>query len=149
MFTRTKDKNEKIKNDLKILTNTHNYTFLTPGTGPHPEYVVDPHIRLQKWGGNLRNNALNIEHDLLGQTRRLNRDNVLDNNHTEHAVTSNKSFYTITTIPNVHTYLQEISMDTKENSLQASTTNHFDILDEDPQKHIFTKYAVSTRMRGY
>ena len=148
MFTRTKDKNEKIQNDLKMLTNTHNYTFLTPGTGPHPKYVSDPHIRLQKWGGNLMNNALNIEHDLLGQTRRLNRDNTSANDHIENAVKSTKSFYTTTTIPNMHTYLHENSIDAKENFLLACSKNQFDILDKNPQDHIFTNHATSTRIRG-
>ncbi len=37
-----------------------------PGNGTRPSYVSDPHIRLQKWGGNLRKSCINIDSGLRG-----------------------------------------------------------------------------------
>ena len=45
-----------------------------PGNGLNPCYMEDPHIRIQKWAGNLRTNTINLESDLLGVNRRASRD---------------------------------------------------------------------------
>lgn len=45
-----------------------------PGNGTNPFYVEDPYIRIQKWGGNLRTNVVNLESDLRGVNRNLSRD---------------------------------------------------------------------------
>lgn len=45
-----------------------------PGNGSHPCYIEDPQIIIQKWGGNLRTNTINLESDLLGVNRNLSRD---------------------------------------------------------------------------
>jgi hypothetical protein len=36
--------------------------------------MEDPHIRIQKWGGNLRTNTINLESDLMGVNRQISRD---------------------------------------------------------------------------
>jgi hypothetical protein len=36
--------------------------------------MEDPHIRIQKWAGNLRTNTINLESELLGVNRRSSRD---------------------------------------------------------------------------
>jgi hypothetical protein len=56
-----------------------------PGNGDTPAFMEDPHIRLQRWGGNLAQNPLAIEDDLRGMTRNLNRDNV-DKDYKSYAV---------------------------------------------------------------
>jgi hypothetical protein len=45
-----------------------------PGNGAIPDYMADPHIRAQKWGGNLRTNAVDLENALQGGNRRLGSD---------------------------------------------------------------------------
>ena len=37
-----------------------------PGNGADPCYMEDPQIIIQKWGGNLRTNTINLESDLRG-----------------------------------------------------------------------------------
>jgi|AntAceMinimDraft_5_1070358.scaffolds.fasta_scaffold31845_4 hypothetical protein len=37
------------------------YALNTPGNGLYNPYIQDVHIRLQKWGGNLHANAIDIE----------------------------------------------------------------------------------------
>jgi hypothetical protein len=49
-----------------------------PGNGTQPFYVEDPYIRIQKWGGNLRTNVVNLESDLRGVNRHLSRDCIQD-----------------------------------------------------------------------
>ena len=43
--------------------------------------MEDPHYRLEHWAGNLGNNAINLESDLRGLTRKLNRDEIQKNTH--------------------------------------------------------------------
>ena len=45
-----------------------------PGNGSKPCFMEDPFCRLQKWGANLMTNAINLESDLMGLSRSLNRD---------------------------------------------------------------------------
>ena len=42
---------------LQQSTGPGRYMLNVPGNGDKPEYMEDPHIRLEKWGGNLDNNA--------------------------------------------------------------------------------------------
>jgi len=61
---------------LQESTGPGRYIFNTPGI--RPCYLEDPHIRLQKWGGNLRHvpegHPIDIDSDLIGITRPLTRD---------------------------------------------------------------------------
>jgi hypothetical protein len=59
---------------LQQSTGPGRYMLNVPGNGDKPAYMEDPHIRAQKWGANLRTNTINLESDLLGITRPLNRD---------------------------------------------------------------------------
>ena len=45
-----------------------------PGNGSKPCYIENPSCRLQKWGGNLMTNCINLESDLIGLSRNLNKD---------------------------------------------------------------------------
>ena len=56
------------------MTDMGRYQIITPGPGANVGFVEDPHIRLQKWGANLRTNTINTESDLMGLTRSLTRD---------------------------------------------------------------------------
>ena len=53
-----------------------------PGNGSNPCYIEDPQIIIQKWGGNLRTNTINLESDLLGVNRNLSRDCLGKDNYT-------------------------------------------------------------------
>tara|TARA_Y100000816_G_C26103866_1_gene585879 strand:+ start:3143 stop:3583 length:441 start_codon:yes stop_codon:yes gene_type:complete len=146
MFTRTKDRRTKIGYDLEVLSKNNNYIFETPGTGKYPYYIKNPEIRLQKWGGNLRDNALNIEHDLFGQTRKLNRDDINLNNYVPLSVNSGKKCYGIDKIDNQHQRLNLNIVDSKEKTLTKK--NHsLHILLFNPQDNIFNQNPINTRLR--
>jgi len=55
--------------------------------------MEDPYIRIQKWGGNLRTNSINLESELLGVGRHANRDCPGQDNFRNFHVSSDKIEY--------------------------------------------------------
>ena len=123
MFTRTKDMRSRINYDLEVLSQSNNYTFGAPGTGPNPEYITNPEIRLEKWGGNLRTNALNLEHDLFGQTRKLNRDDIKLNNYVGKSVSTSEKSYNTKEIKNENQRLILNHVDSREQGIGDMSTS--------------------------
>ena len=87
-LTSIKNSQPRIEKDLQISTNTGRYHLNVPGPGANVNYESDPHIRLQKWGANYHTNTVNLESDLMGLTRNLNRDCQSTNGHVENKVKS-------------------------------------------------------------
>ena len=73
----------RTKKQLQQSTDPGRWILNVPGNGSEPGYIEDPSILIQGWGANLRTNGLEIENDLLGLTRKLNRDNILQNNYAQ------------------------------------------------------------------
>ena len=73
-FTRFKYDDCRTKKSLQQSTDPGRWVLNVPGNGDSPYYMEDPHIIPQKWGANLRTNTINLESDLLGVNRNLNRD---------------------------------------------------------------------------
>jgi hypothetical protein len=80
-FTRFHDDPNRIKKQNIESSFTGRYMLNVPGQGTDLPFVEDPHIRLQHWGANLRYDTVNLESDLRGLTRQLNRDNQDTNNY--------------------------------------------------------------------
>ena len=96
-FTRFHDDDCRIQKYLEETTNIGNYNINVPGNGLDVPFINDPQLRMQKWGANLSTNKVNIESDLRGQTRQLNRDNIKDNNYINYL--SNNNFYNVGNYP--------------------------------------------------
>ena len=92
-FTRFHDDPVRIQKQLEESSYVGRYTLNTPGQGMDLPFNEDPHIRLQKWGANLHTNSVNLESDLYGLTRTLNRDLVAKNNYKLQSVSSSKKSY--------------------------------------------------------
>jgi hypothetical protein len=75
-FTRFHDDPYRIQMQVENASFQGRYMLDTPGAGLNLPFEEDPQIRLQKWGANLQKGAVNIESDLRGLTRPLNRDHV-------------------------------------------------------------------------
>lgn len=73
-FTRFHDDPNRITKQLQQSTGPSMYQLDAPGPGLSTPFLEDPHIRLQKWGANMRTNTTNLESDLRGMTRQLTRD---------------------------------------------------------------------------
>jgi len=98
-FTRFHDDPCRIKKQLQESTDQGRWILNVPGNGDKPAYFDDPYIRMQGWGGNLRTNTVNLESDLFGLTKRVNKDCLEQDNYKSTAVKSNKIEYpTIGTI---------------------------------------------------
>jgi hypothetical protein len=87
-FTRFHDDPVRIKKRLEESTFEGRYQLDRPGPGVAMPFTEDPHQRLQSWGANIRTNSINIESDLRGMTRLMNRDHVVNNNYNMHSVQS-------------------------------------------------------------
>lgn len=55
-------------------TDPGRYILNVPGLGEYPAFVEDPHIVPQLWGANLRSNCINLDSELRGVNRSLNKD---------------------------------------------------------------------------
>lgn len=76
MFTRFNYDDARTQKALEQSTYSGRYMLNTPGQGVNLPFQEDAQVRMQTWGANLSNNAINVESDLRGLTRRLNRDNL-------------------------------------------------------------------------
>ena len=92
-FTRFHDDPARIQKSLEESTFTGKYHLNTPGNGVNLPYINDPHIRLQKWGANLRTNTIGLENDLRNMTRKLNRDDKFSNNYEKKSNTGLPMYY--------------------------------------------------------
>lgn len=92
-FTRFHDDPCRIVKQLQESTGLGRYQLNVPGNGDQPCYMEDPFIRMQKWGGNLMTNTVNVESDLFGMTRSANRDYLNQNNYVKKAVQTESVAY--------------------------------------------------------
>ncbi len=73
-FTRFKYDESRTKKSLQQATDPGRWIMNVPGNGSEPYFMEDPQIIIQKWGGNLRTNTINLESELRGVNRNLGRD---------------------------------------------------------------------------
>lgn len=59
--TRFRDDFARQEDQIRQSTQPLDYILNAPGNGLSPDYMEDPHIRLQKWGGNLATNSVTLE----------------------------------------------------------------------------------------
>lgn len=92
-FTRFHDDPCRINKQLQESTGLGRYMLNVPGNGSKPLYMDDPFIRMQKWGGNLMTNTVNLESDLFGLSRLLNGDDIKTNDYKEHSAKTSTPAY--------------------------------------------------------
>ena len=93
-FTRFHDDEIRIQKQLQQQTYSGRYQIDVPGQGSSMPFQEDVHLRMQKWGSNLCTNTINLESDLMGLTRKVGRDDVVENNYKEKQVDSRELTYT-------------------------------------------------------
>ena len=92
-FTRFHDDPTRIAKQVEDSSFAGKYRLTTPGQGMDLPFMEDPQLRMQGWGANFRTNTVNLESDLLGLTRPLNRDLVDINDYKMHAVATAQPSY--------------------------------------------------------
>jgi len=63
----------RIQKRLELAQGPGNYYLNVPGPGTELPLEDDVHVRMQRWGANIMTNTVNLESDLLGITRGINR----------------------------------------------------------------------------
>jgi hypothetical protein len=92
-FTRFKYDNSRTIKELQQSTDPGRWVLNVPGNGTKPHYMEDPNIRIQKWGGNLMTNHIDIENSLRGITINNNKDCVDQSTYKKHVKSSEKIYY--------------------------------------------------------
>jgi len=64
----------RIKKQLQQSTDPGRWVMNVPGNGAKPDYMEDPHIRVQKWGANLMTNCIDLESELMGVNKKAGKD---------------------------------------------------------------------------
>jgi hypothetical protein len=85
-FTRFKYDDCRTVKSLQQATDPGKWILDVPGNGPNPCYIEDPQIRVQKWGANLRTNTVNLESELMGVNRRINKNDCLQDTYEKYNV---------------------------------------------------------------
>jgi hypothetical protein len=96
MSSRFHDDPARVEKQTEMSSFQCKYFLDTPGPGLDLAYCSDPFVRIQRWGGNLQTNTVNLESDFRGLTRKLNRDDVNKNEYTKHKAESQKVEYSTT-----------------------------------------------------
>ena len=94
-FTRFSYDVDRTKKQLQQSTDPGRFIINVPGPGESVTFMDDPHYRLTKWGGNIRTNTVNLESDLRGLTRNLNRDHLDQNNYEKRSVITSATHHKI------------------------------------------------------
>ena len=115
-FTRFHDDPCRINKQLQESTGLGRYMLNVPGNGSKPLYMDDPFIRMQKWGGNLMTNTVNLESDLFGLSRNTNRDDIQSNEYRINAVKGKKQEYQTVSPYTDQTKLAILPLDPQENT---------------------------------
>ena len=144
-FTRFHDDPCRQTKQLQQMTDVGRWILDVPGNGSKPEFMLDPHIISQKWGGNLWTNSIDIHSHLLGIDRQLGRD-----------CTDNKVYkrQTVQTSPILYPTSTLLTTEQSRAIIPAWTArdleqNHSTWLPDDPQSHTtipFNSY-VNTRIK--
>ena len=92
-FTRFYYDECRTKKQLQQSTGPGRWIMNVPGNGDTPCYIEDPQIIMQKWGANIWTNCVNLESELLGVSKPLNRDCVNVDNYTKYNVPNDKINY--------------------------------------------------------
>ena len=88
MLTSFRSDPSRIEKEMQMSSFAGRYALDVPGPGMNLPMMDDAQIRMQTWGANRHNNFVNLESDLRGMTRHLNRDNIDINNYQSKAVAS-------------------------------------------------------------
>jgi len=145
-FTRAYDDKDRINNILDQDLNTSKYMLNVPGNGTKPYYINDPHIRLQKFAGNISHNIVDVNSGLKGISRQLDTDCVTKKNNNEKILKEN---YSEISFPvNSSTITDESRTSMPAWQLRDLEQNNWNYLHYNPQNHTETQFKnnISSRI---
>jgi hypothetical protein len=142
--TRFRDDIARKEDQLRQSIGPCDYMINAPGNGLAPSYMEDPHIRLQKWGGNLATNSVTLEGSLKG-LRQSGRDCLGKDEYNRSAPAAETVNFPSNTALNTD---QPRATNPAWELRDQETTQHGDPTFFDPQANIFQPFRtnVSTRI---
>lgn len=132
---------------------TGNYFINTPGNaGQNPYFFNDPYMRQQYWGGNLSLNKTELESDLKGITRKLNKDIPFKNDYLEYS--KKKLLYYKKYAPIIQNEITSQSRATNPawiyreiNNFNTNVPTNFQYLHLDPQENTCVPFPNNIQSR--
>lgn len=143
-FTRYHDDPVRIKKQLQESIYAGFYQLNTPGQGLDLPYISDPHCRLQKWGGNLQDNTINLESNLRGMMRKTTKTDVIENSHKKFNMSESQNSlkYRIE-----EPYVEESRASHPAWIHRSQTQSRWDLLTSDPQKNVEIPFVSNVHSR--
>jgi len=142
-FTRYHYDLVRSRKQLQELTDQGRWILNTPGNGINPYYYEDPHIRLEKWGGNVSSgNVVDNMSDLDGRNRVLNHEGAT------YKKNENPSEYKKKSYPNFKPYTNETRVTHPAMMYRDLSQTRWEYPLFDPQEHAYTTFLtdISTRI---
>lgn len=147
-FTRFRDEPDRIKKQLQQSTDVGRYVLNVPGPGDKPLYMEDPYIRAQMWAGNIMTNTVDIETELRGLTRRLNKDTRENNYLSGDASVATRTNEIITCPTRGGSSVEQSRVTHPAWMLRDLEQDNWKMLHFDPQENVFMPFNnnLSTRI---
>ena len=142
-FTRCYDDKDRINICQDRDVDICKYILNVPGNGNRPSFINDPQIRLQKFGANISSNIVDVNSNLKGIDRQLDRDCI------NNADKLSTGLYLRNIFPEIGSSLTEQPRAMLPAwQLRDLEQNNFNYLHSDPQKHTEILFAnnISSRI---
>jgi hypothetical protein len=146
-FTRFRDDPDRIKKQLQQSTDVGRYTLNVPGPGDKPLYMEDPYIRAQMWGGNIMTNSVDIEAELFGLSRKLNRDSVENYHHADRASLASRTNEMIRCPTRNGSAVEQSRATHPAWMLRDAERDNWKMLHFDPQENVFMPFFNNLNTR--
>jgi hypothetical protein len=146
-FTRFHDDPARIKKQLQQSTDVGRYRLNVPGPGDKPHYYEDPYIRPQLWAGNIMTNTVDIEAELFGLSRHLNRDSVDNYHHDERASVATRTNEMIRCPTRSGSSVEQSRATHPAWMLRDVEQDNWKMLHFDPQENVFIPFFNNLNTR--
>ena len=147
-FTRFRDDPDRIRKQLQQSTDVGRYVLNVPGQGDKPMYTEDPYLRAQLWAGNIMTNSVDIETELRGLSRTLNRDTPDNFHHAIRASHATRTNEMIACPTRGGSAVGQSRVTHPAWMLRDIAPDNWKMLHFDPQEHVFRPFNnnLSTRI---
>jgi len=142
-FSRFSDDPCRIEKGLQESTGPGRYMLNVPGNGVNMPFNLDPHMRLQKWGGNRSDDIVNVESELFSISRGANRDLIGDGYDHRYAMKIGRPGY-----PLFHSQTDETRATNPAWTLRDMEQINVTYLPLNPQENVEMKFSNNLNTRN-
>lgn len=139
-FTRFHDDPCRIQKHVQQSTGPGRYILDVPGNGLKPSFMVDPYMRMQKWGANLMTDTINLENRLKGLDRLITSGDCKQYN--EEPINSRQVSY-----PNCMPFTDQTRTTHPAWGYRDLENNNWSYLHLNPQENVFIPFHNNLNTR--